>query len=93
MTKFYARRWSNNFGQLESADAGIYAAILIRISENNGPIDLDYGSIAGGLRGVSAADAEKSIERLCNKCFLFMTPDSQLMDWTAAEAMHWRPLP
>lgn len=91
MAQICTQRWKKGFSRLEAADAGVYAAVLGLIYEQNGPISRDFDAIASCLQGLSAEDAEKSINVLCEKRFLFVTPKRQLMDWTAAEKINWLP--
>jgi len=91
MAQICTQRWKKGFGRLEAADAGVYAAVLGLIYEKKGPISRDFGAIAGCLQNLSAADAERSVKTLCEKRLLFVTPERQLMDWTAAEKINWLP--
>lgn len=93
MAQVCAYRWKEEFSRLDAVDAGVYAAILVLISERGGPIKMDYPAIAEVLHNLSADEAEKSVNRLTERCLLFVTPERELMDWKSAEAMNWRLLP
>lgn len=93
MAQVCAHKWKEEFSRLAAVDAGVYAAVLVLISERAGPIKIDYPAIAEVLHDLSAAEAEKSVNRLTERCLLFVTPERELMDWKSAEAMDWRALP